>query len=156
MRLRTGFTNNLTVMGHAFICKKLFKSYMRPRLPHGVVPLCKNSALTSLVEVMPECNAHGMVVTWIEPREEDVLSFFDCLSEKLIREEAGLVRETIDEEVAYIASRTEERAHAKAAESVNFYNEGAPDEEALQDEELVGEPSSSATEGPSKGRAPDT
>jgi hypothetical protein len=101
MRLRPGLNHNLTVMQHAALCQKLFhlkadktdkadkteKADKPLKLPAGVIPLCNNSALSSIIAMMPVFNAHGLDQTWAEPDMERVQEFFDNLSERVIREE---------------------------------------------------------------------
>ena len=87
MRLRPGLNNNLTVIPHTALCHKLFRTDARYKLPASVIPLCNNSALASIITMMPVCNAHGLDGTWDEPSAERVQEFFDNLSERAIREE---------------------------------------------------------------------
>ena len=127
------------VMQHAALCQRLFqlkvdktgKAEKPFRLPAGVIPLCNNSALTSIIAMMPVFNAHGLDQTWAEPDAEQVQEFFDNLSERAIREETNFIRPTTDEEVAYIASRAEEAALAAEAGSVGFMEDEASEEENL-------------------------
>ena len=128
MRLRPGLNNNLTVIQHAALCQRLFplkadktskagkdgKAEKAFKFPVAMVPLFNNSALTSIIVMMLVLNTHGLDQTWAEPDEARVQEFFDNLSERLIRDEPRLIRDTTDEEVAYIASRAEEAALAEA------------------------------------------
>ena len=98
MRLRPGLDHNLTVMGHAHFCQRLFqldvnrdgeveqsskaakatvkdgKATRGPlfKLPAGVVPLSNNSRRNDIIAMMPEFNAHGLVPNWAEPPEDQV------------------------------------------------------------------------------------
>jgi hypothetical protein len=127
--------NNLTVLQHTALCHRLFKADAKFKLATGVIPLCNNSALSSIIAMMPACNAHGPEGNLEEPTEVRVLEVFDNLSEKAIREEPTLIRSTTNQEVAYIASRAEEAM--LAAEAGNFSSleaeasEGVPSEEVL-------------------------
>jgi hypothetical protein len=109
--------------------------------------LCNNSALSSIIAMMPVCNAHGLDGTWDEPSAERAQEFFDNLSERAIREEPVLIRPTTDEEVAYIASRAEEANLAAKAGSFGFMEAEASEEEAMSEEtpdgqgETIGEQS---------------
>ena len=70
MRVRPGLNNDLTSMGHAVLCQQLFRSEIVPKLPASIVPLCNNSALTSIIAMMPAFDAHSIDETWIEPSTE--------------------------------------------------------------------------------------
>ena len=98
MGLRPDLNHNFTMMQHAALCQKLFqfkadktskanKTSKLFRSPAGVISLCNNSALTSILAMMPAFNAHGLDQTWVEPDAERVQEFFDNLSERAIREE---------------------------------------------------------------------
>ena len=47
----------------------------------GVVPLSNNSRQTAIIAMMPDFNAHGLDLLWVEPKAEEVQAFFDILSE---------------------------------------------------------------------------
>ena len=94
MRLRPGLDHNLTVMGHAPFCQRLFQLNVNRDgkversgkaakagkvakgplfgLPVGVVPLSNNSRQIDIIAMMPEFNAHGLVPNWDEPPEDQV------------------------------------------------------------------------------------
>ena len=42
------------------------------KLLAGVVPLCNNSRRSEIIAMMPDCNAHGPVPSWKEPKDADV------------------------------------------------------------------------------------
>ena len=162
MRLRPGLNQNLTVLEHGFLMRELFKCDPKHqenlRLPSNIIPLCNNSVLSIIVAMMPLCNAHSVEATWDVPEEVDVRQFFDTLVEKPVREERNLVRDTTEQELAYIATRIEEAQAAAEAGEFGFTVEEAEEAQAAnlarQDElieqgELAGEPSSSAAEDPS-------
>lgn len=88
MRLHPGLNNNLTVLQHTTLCHALFRPDGKTTLPARIIPLCNNSALSSIIAMMPECNTHGFVGDWVAPSEERVQKFFDNLTEKAIREES--------------------------------------------------------------------
>nr|XP_020194970.1 tol-Pal system protein TolA-like [Aegilops tauschii subsp. strangulata] len=67
---------------------------------------------------MPDFNAHGLDPTWAEPEAERVQAFFDNLSERYVCDEPLLIRDTTQEELAYIAARAEETALAEKASSL--------------------------------------
>lgn len=161
MRLRPGLNNNLTILEHDSLLHELFKYDPKHlevfRLLRNIIPLCNNSAVGSIVTMMRDFNAHGLDPLWKEPKEEDVRQFFDTLEERAVREE-NLIRDTTDQELAYIASRVEEARLAAEAGEFGFTMEEAEEAQrenlAGQDElaeqgELAGEANSSAAGGPS-------
>jgi hypothetical protein len=77
---------------------------------------------------MPVFNAHGLDAAWAEPSEEEAQKFFDNLTEKAIRVEDDLIRDTTEEEVAYIATRAEE---ANLATAVLVSQSGRPARQML-------------------------
>ena len=101
MRLHPSLDHNLTVMGHAHFCQRLFQLDMNRDgkversgkaakadkvakgplfgLPAGVVPLSNNSRRNDIIAMMPEFNAHGLVPNWAESPEDQVQEFFDTL-----------------------------------------------------------------------------
>nr|XP_020161781.1 probable E3 ubiquitin-protein ligase IRF2BPL [Aegilops tauschii subsp. strangulata] len=143
MRLRPGLKHNLTVLQHAHLCQRLFQLKVDEAggvertakaekaggslfgLPAGVVPLSNNSCQTAIIAMMPDFNAHDLDPTWAEPKAERVQAFFDNLSERYIRDEPLLVRDTTREELAYIAARAEEAALAKEVGSVGTMEDEA-------------------------------
>ena len=85
-----------------------------------------------------------------------VQEFFNSLSERPVREEKKLVRDTTNEEVAYIASRAEEAALAAAAGSAGFQESEARAEEDFPEQaESTGECRGATTGGPSTEEAAD-
>nr|XP_020149807.1 cingulin-like [Aegilops tauschii subsp. strangulata] len=66
---------------------------------------------------MPDFNAHDLDPSWAEPEVEWVQEFFDNLSERYIRDEPLLIRDTTKAELAYITARAEEAALAQDAGS---------------------------------------
>jgi hypothetical protein len=149
MRLYPGLNNNLTILQHTALCHRLFRADAKFKLAAGVIPLCNNSALSSIIAMMPVCNAHGPEGNLEEPGEVRVLEFFDNLSEKAIREEPILICPTTPEEVAYIASRAEEAMLAAEAGIFGSLeaeaSEGVPSEEVLAGQgEAAGEQSGEA------------
>jgi hypothetical protein len=139
LRLRPGLNNNLTAMQLGALRQRLFQRDNKHRLPARIVPLCNNSALGSIIATMPLFNAHGLDVTWVEPSEEEAQKFFDNLTERAVWEEADLIRATIDEEVAYIATRAEEANLAAEAGSVGFIEWETSDAEVVVEEKPAGE-----------------
>jgi hypothetical protein len=139
MRLRPGLNNNLTIMQLGALRHRLFQRKDKHKLPAGIIPLCNNSALGSIIATMPMFNAHGLDPTWVEPSAEQAQKFFDNLSERAIREETNLVRATTDEEVAYIATRVEEANLAAEASSVGFTEWETSDAEVILEEDPAGE-----------------
>nr|XP_020184739.1 translation initiation factor IF-2-like [Aegilops tauschii subsp. strangulata] len=120
------------------------------KLPAAVVPMCNNSAQTSIIAMMPVFDAHGLDQTWAEPDAARVQEFFNSLSERPICEEKQLVHDTTDEEVAYIANMAEEAALAEAASSAGFQeSEAGAEEDFAEQVESTGERSGTATGGPS-------
>nr|XP_040258434.1 nucleolar and coiled-body phosphoprotein 1-like [Aegilops tauschii subsp. strangulata] len=166
IRLRSGLNNNLMVMQHAALCQKLFhlkadktdKADKPLRLPAGVIPLCNNSAQTTIIAMMPVFKAHGLDQNWAEPDAERVQEFFNNLSERAFWEETQLIRPTTDKEVAYIASRVEEVALAEEAGIVGFVEDKASAEEDFAERgKPAGEHSGAATGGPfAEGTAEET
>src|SRR6187401_1665257 len=110
--------------------------------PGGVVPLCNNTALSAIRAVMPECDSHGVVPTWLVPSAETVQAFFDNLVEKPrnAEERKGLTQETTARDVAYIASRMEEAAAAAAAGEFGYTVDEAEAADAVsqaEEEEIL-------------------
>jgi hypothetical protein len=138
MRLHPGLNSNLTIMQLATLRHKLFQRDDKHRLPARIIPLCNNSALGSIITTMPMFNAHGLDTTWVEPSEKQAQTFFDNLSERAVREEIGLVRATINEEVAYIATRVEEANLAVEAGDVGFTEWETSDAEVILEEDPAG------------------
>ncbi|KAI4997092.1 hypothetical protein ZWY2020_052434 [Hordeum vulgare] len=66
MRLRPGLNNNSMVLQHTSLYHKLFRTDGKFKLPAGIVPLCNNSVVSSIVAMMPLCSAHGLDNTWDE------------------------------------------------------------------------------------------
>jgi len=117
MRLRPGLDHNLTVMGHAHFCQRLFQLDVNRDgkversgkaakaaakvgkvakgplfgLPAGVVPLSNNSRRNDIISMMPEFNARGLVPSWAEPPADQVQEFLDTLVEKYVRDEPRLI-----------------------------------------------------------------
>nr|XP_045087384.1 myristoylated alanine-rich C-kinase substrate-like [Aegilops tauschii subsp. strangulata] len=95
---------------------------------------------------MPVFNAHGLDSTWAEPKAELVQAFFDNLSERFVRDEPQLIRDTTKEELAYITARAEEAAVAEEAGSLGTVED--EDDVAAEEREFAewtgsaGEPSS--------------
>src|SRR3954465_3604544 len=107
--------------------------------PPGVVPLCNSSARDSLRAMMPACDSHGVDRTWIPPKPDVLLNFFDNLTEvaKSKDEARELTRDTTAQEVACIASRAEEAAAAAAAGEFGFSPEEAEVAEASRQAEVA-------------------
>ena len=111
--------------------------------------MCNNSALTSMIAMMPMFDAHGLDPTRAEPDVERVQEFFDNLLERAVREETHLIPDTTDEEVAYIASRAEEAPFAEEAGRIGSMEDEANVEEDFATwEEPAGEHSGAGAEGP--------
>lgn len=126
MRLHTGLDSNLTVLEHISLCHQLFRASGKFHLPKSVVPLCINSAKDSILAMMPECNAQGVEALWQKPYVESEMAWLANLTERPTREEKDLIRNTTDEELAYMASRAEELkrpADASSSQSVAVENE---------------------------------
>ena len=145
MRLCPGLNYNFTILELNAMLQALFKyDSAHPEwfaLPPGVVPLCNSSALSAIRAAMPLCDSHGINPTWREPSEEAVQTFFDNLVESPINadEKRGLTHDTTDEEMAYIATRLEEAAAARAAGEFGYTVEEAEAAEAVslaEEEEL--------------------
>lgn len=139
MRLRPGLNSNLTFLQHAALCQRLFGSEAVGKPPASIVPLCNNSALASIVAMMPAFDAHSLDGTWIEPSAEQAQYFFDNLMERAIHAEENLIRPTTKEEVAYIASRAEEAMLAAEAGSAGFTGGESSEGEVLSEENLAGQ-----------------
>nr|XP_045087429.1 translation initiation factor IF-2-like [Aegilops tauschii subsp. strangulata] len=143
MRLRPSLKHNFTVLQHAHLCQRLFQLKVDKAggvertgkavkvggslfgLPAGVVPLSNNSCQTSINAMMPDFNVHGLDPTWAEPEVERVQAFFDNLSERYVRDEPLLVRDTTQEELVYIAAWAEEATLANEADSVGSMEDEA-------------------------------
>ena len=145
MRLHTGLGNNLTVLQHASLRHQLFRASGKFDLPEGVVPLCINSAKDSILAMMPSCNAHGVEGGWQEPSAKDVQAWLASLTERPTRKEVDLVRDTTEEELAYIAGRVAEAgttgdAGGSRSAAAEDEEEEAADEEPAEErrEELAG------------------
>ena len=91
----------------------------------GVVPLSNNSCQTAIITMMPDFNMHNLDLTWAESEAERVQAFFDNLSERYVRDEPLLIRDTTEEELAYIAARAEEVALAEEAGSLGTVEDEA-------------------------------
>nr|XP_020147570.1 nucleolar and coiled-body phosphoprotein 1-like [Aegilops tauschii subsp. strangulata] len=112
--------------------------------------MSNNSAWASIIAMMRVFDAHGLDQTWAKPDAAWVQEFFDSLSERPVREEKQLIRDTTDEEVAYIANRAEEAAHAEAAGSAGFReSEAGAEEDFAEQVESTGECNGATTRGPS-------
>jgi hypothetical protein len=135
MRLRPGLDHNLTTMQHGSLCQKLFGSAAVRDLPVGVVPLCNNSRLSSILAMMPVLDAHSVDERWAVPSDDLVHQFFDGLSEKAILQDEKLVAATTEREMAYIAGRVQEAGLADEAGGSGFAEEGSSEEE----EEVAGQ-----------------
>nr|XP_020171046.1 uncharacterized protein LOC109756611 [Aegilops tauschii subsp. strangulata] len=85
---------------------------------------------------MPDFNAHGLDPNWAEPGADQVQEFFDILSEKYVRDEPSLVRDTTKEELDYIAARAAEAELAREAGSTGHVEDEA--EAAAEEKELAG------------------
>ena len=72
MRLRPGIDNDLTTMGHGFLCHQLFKSATVEDLSAGVVPLCNNSSMSAIIAMMPVLDAHSINERWVQPPVDQV------------------------------------------------------------------------------------
>ena len=68
--------------------------------------------------MMPVLNAHSLGPTWAEPEAELVQEFFDILLVRYVRDEPQLIRDTTEEELAYIAARAGDAALAEGADSL--------------------------------------
>jgi hypothetical protein len=139
------------------------------RLPAGVIPLCNNSALTSIIAMMPVFNAHGLDNTG-----EEVAYIASRAEEAALAEEAGSVSFVEDEASAEedFAERGEpigeHSGTAAGGPSAEETAEGEAEEEPHEEppvpgkkrrvlwraisDELV-QQASSHEEGPSKGAA---
>ena len=163
MRLRPGLDHNFTVLAHAHFCQRLFqldvgrdgevertgkaaraaakvgKALKGPffKLPAGVVPLCNNSRRSKIIAMMPDCNAHGPVPSWKEPKDADVQQFFDTLIEVYVNADAErwLVMDTTQAELDYIATRAREAQLAMEAGSAGGVEDKAAT--AAEEEELT-------------------
>ena len=82
-------------------------------LPAGVVPLSNNSRQTAIIAMMPDFNAHGLDLLWVELEAEEVSAFFDNLSENYVCDVPPLIRDTTKEELDNIAARAADAALAK-------------------------------------------
>ena len=67
--------------------------------------------------MMPEFNAHGLVLNWAEPLADQVQEFFDTLEEKYVRDEPLLIQDTTQAELDYITARAVEAELAREAGS---------------------------------------
>ena len=139
MRLRPGLDHNLTVMGHAHFCQRLFQLGVNHDdkversgkatktgkvakgplfgLPAGVVLLSNNSRRYDIIAMMPEFNAHGLVPNWAESPVDQVQEFFHTLEEKYVHDEPRLIQDTTQTELDYIAARAVEAELAREAGS---------------------------------------
>ena len=72
--------------------------------------MCNNSRRSEIISMMPDCNAHGPVPSWEEPKVEDVQQFFDTLIEVYVNADAEqwLIMDTTQAELDYIATRARE------------------------------------------------
>lgn len=87
--------------------------------------------------MMPSCNAQGVEGSWQKPSADNVNVWLANFMEDPTREEKDLIRDTADEEVAYIASRTEEAMRFAGASGSR--SAVAEDEEEHVNEEPAGE-----------------
>ena len=127
-------------MQHDALCHVLFRPDSKTKLSASVIPLCNNSTLSSIISMMVASNAPVILGTWVEPSREQVQEFFDNLLEKAIRVETDLVRATIHEEIAYIASRAEEGQLAAEARVFGHMVADTCEEEVwMAEEHLVDE-----------------
>jgi hypothetical protein len=90
MRLYPGLANNLSVYGHAWLCKQLFGSLGPFKLPANVIPLNINSARDQILNWMPDCNAHGVAGDWQLPELNEELAWASNLVERATRVETNM------------------------------------------------------------------
>ena len=99
--------------------------------------MCNNSRRSEIITMMPDCNAHGPVPSWEEPKDEDVQQFFDTLIEVYVNADAErwLIMDTTQAELDYIATRAREAQLAMEAGSAG----GVEDKAATvaEEEELT-------------------
>ena len=133
MRLHPGLNNNLKILQRTTLCHQLLRLDDKYKLPAGIIPLCNNSAQSSVIAMMPSCNAHGLDKTWAEPPAARVQEWFDTSSEKTIRKEPEVICPTTNKEVAYIASRVEKAQLAAEHGDFGFMMADASEEEVSEE-----------------------
>ena len=142
MRLRPGLANNLTVLEHNYVIRKIFNKGCTYEMPDLVFPLCNNTARDSILAMMPACNAQGILADWKRPEEAVEDKWHEDLVETPVREETDLIHPTKDHELDYIAERAEAAGGAGSSRAVASDPEeegGSDDEEAEEQEEQEAE-----------------
>jgi hypothetical protein len=102
-----------------------------------VVPLHINSARSAIQAWMPECTARGVKETWEMPELEQEMEWASNLMEVASREETDLVKGTIEEEQAYIASRIVKARRAEAKGAAGAEDDEEEEVEEGDEEELA-------------------
>lgn len=108
MRLFPGHGCNLTVLGHSWLYQQLFHKLGTFHLLDTVVPLHINTERSEILAWMPDYSAVGVKESWELQSLSDEKRWACELVEKAEREEGDLVKETTEEEKAYIANRLAE------------------------------------------------
>lgn len=107
MRLRPSLANNLTVLDHDYVIRKIFNKGCTHKLPDMVLSLCNNTARDSILAMMSACNAQGILADWVRPEEAIEDKWYADLAETPEREETGLIHPTKQYDLDLIARRVE-------------------------------------------------
>lgn len=91
MRLWPGLNHNLTFLKHHDIIRQLFSAGPPTQLPNMVWPLNNNTAHDSLLAMMSQCNANGILPEWQTPSPEEIAAWLEELKETPRKTEASMI-----------------------------------------------------------------